>query len=188
MSIYKKLAEAKKEIGKISKDSTNPFFKSKYFDINSLLEHVEPILEKHGLLVIQPIEKGLVVTTIIDTDSTSKEVQGVSSSLPLPELNDPQKLGSAITYYRRYTLQSLLALQAEDDDGNHASNNAPKKDEKELPWLNVTRPDKKTPTPQWHNVLQAIADGKIKSLKDVRGVYKVSKATEQEIIEALNQG
>jgi hypothetical protein len=36
----------------------------------------------------------------------------------LPNLQDPQKLGSAITYYRRYTLQSLLGLQAEDDDGN----------------------------------------------------------------------
>ena len=52
MSIYKKLFEAKKEIGKISKDSNNPFYKSKYFDINQLLEHVEPILQKHDLLLV----------------------------------------------------------------------------------------------------------------------------------------
>ena len=52
MSIYKQLFEAKKEIGKISKDSKNPFFKSKYFDINSLLEHVEPILQKHKFTFI----------------------------------------------------------------------------------------------------------------------------------------
>ena len=40
------------------------------------------------------------------------------SALKLPEMNDPQKLGSCITYYRRYTLASLLGLQAVDDDAN----------------------------------------------------------------------
>ena len=44
----------------------------------------------------------------------------VESSLELPANLDAQKIGSAITYYRRYTLQSLLGLQAEDDDGNGA--------------------------------------------------------------------
>ena len=123
MSIYKKLFEAKKEIGKISKDSKNPFFKSKYFDVNSLLEHVEPILQKHGLLLLQPIKDNKVVTLIQDIDIEDKNTSGqfISSEILLPSLNDPQKLGSAITYYRRYTLQSLLGLQAEDDDGNLAS-------------------------------------------------------------------
>jgi len=118
MSIYKKLFEAKKEIGKISKDSTNPFFKSKYFDVNGLLEHVEPILQKHGLLLLQPIKDGLVTTVIIDPEDVNISV---SSEMQLPNIQDPQKLGSAITYYRRYTLQSLLGLQAEDDDGNSAT-------------------------------------------------------------------
>ena len=63
MSIFKKLFEAKKEIGKISKDSTNPFFKSKYFDINGLLEHVEPILQKNDLVLLQPIKDGLTMVT-----------------------------------------------------------------------------------------------------------------------------
>lgn len=116
MSIYKKLFEAKKEIGIISKDSTNPFFKSKYFDVNSLLEHVEPILQKHDLLLLQPIKQGFVITEIIDTKSGEK----ISSELMLSDLKDPQKKGSEITYYRRYTLQSVLGLQAEDDDANKA--------------------------------------------------------------------
>ena len=120
MSIYKKLFEAKKEIGKISKDSTNPFFKSKYFDINSLLEHVEPILYKHGLLLLQPIIDGKVYTKIIEVECEDK-IGNMESSIDLPNIQDPQKLGSAITYYRRYTLQSLLGLQAEDDDANTAS-------------------------------------------------------------------
>lgn len=117
MEIYKKLLEAKKEIGKISKDSTNPFFKSKYFDINAILDHVEPILQKNSLLLLQPIQDQLVKTVIYHSESG----EYVSSEIALPQLNDPQKLGSAITYYRRYTLQSLLGLQAEDDDANKAS-------------------------------------------------------------------
>lgn len=115
--LLKKLSDAKKEIGKISKDSSNPFFKSKYFDINKLLEHVEPILEKHGLMIMQPIKDNRVQTIITHLESG----ENIDSSICLPDLNDPQKIGSAITYYRRYTLQSLLALQAEDDDGNKAA-------------------------------------------------------------------
>jgi len=117
MNLYTKLNEVKKEIGAISKDSTNPFFKSKYFDINSLLKHVEPLLQKNGLLLLQPIIKGEVFSEVIDTESG----ESVTSSIVLPQMDDPQKLGSAITYYRRYTLQSLLGLQAEDDDANSAS-------------------------------------------------------------------
>ncbi len=130
INIYSRLSEVKKEIGAISKDSTNPFFKSKYFDINGLLKHVEPLLSKNGLLLLQPISEGLVYSQIIDVESEDK----VESSIALPQMNDPQKLGSAITYYRRYTLQSLLGLQAEDDDANAASKaTKPKADKK---WVN----------------------------------------------------
>tara|TARA_R110002072_G_scaffold97926_2_gene215434 strand:+ start:7277 stop:7777 length:501 start_codon:yes stop_codon:yes gene_type:complete len=117
MNIYTKLSEVKKEIGAISKDSTNPFFKSKYFDINGLLKHVEPLLDKNGLLLLQPIVDGLVYSQIIDVETGDK----VESSMLMSTLSDPQKMGSMITYYRRYTLQSLLGLQAEDDDANAAS-------------------------------------------------------------------
>jgi len=117
MELYKKLLNVKAEVGQISKDSTNPFFKSKYFDINALLEHVEPILKKHGLLLLQPIANNKVVSQIFDPETG----ENVTSEMELPPLDDPQKMGSAITYFRRYTLQSLLGLQAEDDDGAKAS-------------------------------------------------------------------
>jgi len=139
MSIYKKLFEAKKEIGKISKDSTNPFFKSKYFDINALLEHVEPILQKHGLLLLQPIKDNVVYSIIADVENCTGLNSGsdcVVSGISLTDITDPQKRGSEITYYRRYTLQSLLGLQAEDDDANSVSgNNISKQDEDTRPWL-----------------------------------------------------
>ena len=129
MNIYTKLAAVKKEIGAISKDSTNPFFKSKYFDINGLLKHVEPLLDKNGLLLLQPITDGLVCSQIIDVENGDK----VESSIQMASLSDPQKMGSMITYYRRYTLQSLLGLQAEDDDANAASKASQAPEKK---WVN----------------------------------------------------
>jgi hypothetical protein len=116
-----KLLEVQKEIGAIKKDATNPYFKSKYFDINSLLEQVKPVLNKHGLILTQALThlegKLALRTSILDADS-----QDIYSDVcPLPEVADPQKAGSAVTYFRRYALQSLLALEAEDDDANSAS-------------------------------------------------------------------
>ena len=120
--LLKALANVKKEVGKLSKTETNPFFKSKYFDVNSLIEQVEPLLEKNGLLLLQPIINNEVKSIIYHCESELS----VESSIQLTQFNDPQKLGSAITYYRRYTLQSLLGLQAEDDDANKASLNVEK--------------------------------------------------------------
>lgn len=122
MSIYKKIFDAKKEIGKISKDSKNPFFKNNYLSLNGLLDAIEEVLNKNGLLLLQPIEAEWVRSKIIDIE----DGEFVSSEMHLPNIADSQKLGSAITYYRRYTLESLLGLKAEDDDGNMAAKPAVK--------------------------------------------------------------
>lgn len=120
-NLYVKLLEVQKEIGAISKDSENPYFKSNYFDINKLIEEVKPVLNKHGLILLQPLThyegKPGLSTMIID----SVTGESIETNTVLPENSDPQKMGSAITYFRRYALQSLLFLQAEDDDGNKAS-------------------------------------------------------------------
>lgn len=126
----KKLLAFQKEVGAITKDSENPYFKSKYFDINKLLEEVKPILNKLGLVLLQPLEningKPALRTIIFDTESENTELAYLmDSTIPLPENPDPQKMGSIITYFRRYAIQSLLGLQAEDDDGNYASQPLP---------------------------------------------------------------
>lgn len=119
--IYKSILEAKKEIGKVAKNAKNPHFRNTYADINALIEAVEPILLDKGLILLQPVNDNTVTTKIIHVESG----QEVSSSIILPDAKTPQQLGSAITYYRRYTLQSLLSLQAEDDDGQEASKAKP---------------------------------------------------------------
>jgi len=137
-NLYLKLAEVKREVGKVSKNSKNPHFKNTYADLNALIDAVEPILLEKGLLMLQPIQSGNVTTVIIDCESS----ESIESSIALPALSDPQKLGSAISYFRRYTLQSLLSLQAIDDDATLAIKKELISDER------------------FTNALQAIADGK----------------------------
>lgn len=126
-----KILKLQTEIGVLSKTETNPFFKSKYLDINGLLAQLLPLLEKYKLTVIQPLSSDAngrpAISTIIYDSEVSVQSGNyrispiVDSMITLPDLQDPQKMGSAITYYRRYALQSLFLLQAQDDDGNHAS-------------------------------------------------------------------
>lgn len=163
VSINEKLFNLQQEIGTISKDASNPFYKSKYFDINSLIKQLQPLLKKHKLLLLQPIEEDMVVSKLICINGTG----GVISGLKLPEISDPQKLGSCITYYRRYTLSSLLGLQSEDDDGNAASSKT-----EELKWLNPN-------TPEYSKAIEYIKGGG--SIDAIKSKYKVSKKVADEL-------
>lgn len=121
-NLYKKLAEFQKEVTAITKDSENPFFKSKYFDVNKVIETIRPILNKLGLVVLQPLthieNKTAIRTVIIDSESG----ESLEDTSPITELPKAQDMGSSITYFRRYALVSFLLLQGEtDDDGNVAS-------------------------------------------------------------------
>lgn len=124
----KKLLEVQKEIGTLSKNAKNPFFKSQYLDLTTLIEHVTPLLNAQGLVLVQPIRGDSVHSIIYD----AKDGGCIESSfITIPSsITDPQKLGGAITYFRRYTLKSLLAIAEVDDDGNLAAKPEPKVKEK----------------------------------------------------------
>jgi len=106
-----KLLEFQKAIGVIAKDSKNPHFKNTYASLTQILGEVKPVLTNLGLVLLQPINNGKVGTIIIDGTNVIAE-----SWIDLPLNLQPQPLGSAITYFRRYTLSSLLALEIDDDD------------------------------------------------------------------------
>lgn len=120
-NIYTKILAVQSEIGTLKKDKDNPYFKSKYLDINGIIEQLLPLLQKHKLCVTQPLSsldgKPAIMTVVSDTESDAE----VISKTPLPETAKAQDMGSAVTYLRRYSLQSFFLLQAEDDDGNSAS-------------------------------------------------------------------
>lgn len=111
------LVKAKGAFTPIAKDKSNPHYKSKYASLDGVLAAVEPALHANGLVIVQVIEEGHLVTRLYHTTG-----QCLESRIPIPVgINDPQKLGSAITYYRRYSVCSLLSVTAdEDDDGNNA--------------------------------------------------------------------
>jgi hypothetical protein len=117
MAILKKLLEFQKKNISIKKSSDNPFFKSKYADLNEVLEKVKKPLNEMGILILQePLKDGLL-TRLVDTEDETQ----VTSFMPYVETTTAQKLGSNNTYNRRYSLITLLGLEDEDDDANHAS-------------------------------------------------------------------
>lgn len=104
------------------KQADNPFFKSKYVDLPGVWEAIRPLLAKNGLSVVQTFTASADGPTIVTT-LMHKSGQWVSSELFLkPAKSDPQGVGSAITYGRRYALAAMVGVVAdEDDDGNAAS-------------------------------------------------------------------
>ena len=130
------LVAAQSEMGNAHKTSANPFFKSKYADLNSVREAVTPVLTKHGISVIQPTitrdGRNYVKTVLLHT--SGQYIAGETEIL-YKEKDNPQAQGSGITYARRYGLQSMCNIGADDDDGNTAA--APPKSaiNQDLPWL-----------------------------------------------------
>lgn len=158
-TIYQKLLSVQSEIGVVAKGQENPFYKSKYADINAYLDVVKPVLTKNGLILMQPIHyingKNVLHTEIRDSESDLY----ITSDIALPDNSDPQKYGAIITYFRRFGLVSLLSLQAEDTDGNDTAEktvtyNKPRTTDgnKEIPSCSIcgnpmkpTKPGSKTP-------------------------------------------
>lgn len=110
------------------KGGTNPHFKSKYVTLDSLLEVVIPALAEEDVLLLQTL-CDIEGTPAINTALVHVPSQNtLEARTPMVFAKaDPQGVGSAITYYRRYALMALLGLVGEeDDDGNKASSPAPK--------------------------------------------------------------
>jgi hypothetical protein len=115
-TLLQKLWNVKYDLKKVTKGNDNPFFKSKYADLNAIIDAVEPICMENGLILLQPIDSNHVISRVICVETGDF----IESSLELPNITDPQKLIACCTYYRRATLQSLFSMQTIDDDGNTA--------------------------------------------------------------------
>jgi hypothetical protein len=112
--IYQKLNKIFTELPTVAKDGLNPHFKSKYATLDGVLELVSEIAKKHNLAISQTINNQELITKIIDLEDKTE----ITSSMQLLlEKNDMQKLGSAITYARRYSLVTMFSISQEDDDG-----------------------------------------------------------------------
>ena len=120
----------------VSKDSINPHFKSRYTQLSTLLEDIEPVLNKHGIGVYTTVQPRMVAleqeSTIDDAGGIrSVDVNGhyvtcvlfhgdsdeeIASQVYCPKQNGPQPFGSFLTYMRRYLIQGLCGVAEDNDD------------------------------------------------------------------------
>jgi hypothetical protein len=136
-TLYTALLAAQRAMGPVKKDASNPAFRSKYASLQSILDTIEQPLWDNGLVLVQRFEPSVnrdpvLITEIIHAASGER----ITSALDVvgKDRTDPQKVGSAITYARRYSLLALLGLTPEeDDDGNAAAKPAPRPQERPAP-------------------------------------------------------
>lgn len=117
------LVASQKEMGNAAKDAKNPHFKSSYASLGSMIEAVKEPLNKHGISILQSLshdnaQAGLFLVTRL-LHSSGQWIEDTAHS-PLPKA-DPQGVGSACTYLRRYSIAAMLCITQEDDDGNAAT-------------------------------------------------------------------
>jgi hypothetical protein len=116
------LAKAQGELMGAKKDTANPFFKSKYADLASIVEALKACFPKYGLAYVQTIctsEDGVGVETIL-MHASGEWIKGEPFFLPVNKA-DAQGFGSCATYARRYSLAAISGVAPEDDDGNAAA-------------------------------------------------------------------
>lgn len=155
----------------IKKDAKNPFFKSTYASLSNILDAIKiPLAESDLSFSQHPMgENGL--STIL----MHKSGEWIGSHFTMkPVKNDPQGIGSCITYMRRYALAAILGLNIdEDDDGNQASGNSgnigKSETKAELPWLNKN-------SQEFAKVQAYLLDNG--TMDKVRLKYKISKEVE----------
>jgi hypothetical protein len=173
-TLQTQLLEFQKKVNVIKKDAKNPHFKNTYASLTQIISEVKPILSEVGIVLTQPLINGNVSTFL----TYGSEV--LESSIPLPIGLQPQPLGSAITYFRRYTLASLLALEIDDDDANEAT-------KKEQPKFQATTTELPPLSDKaFAAMLDAIAKGEKDKVKAAMTKYTLLKPQLDELTKLLN--
>jgi hypothetical protein len=184
-NLAKALTTFQIKVGSIKKDSVNPFFKSKYASLTTIIEHITIPLAESGLCYTQfPDDAGL--TTVLMHSESGEYIQA-TYVMPVAKQNDPQALGSAITYARRYAIGSILGLAIDEDDDANAATQQPKANhnvnvtESQKEWLNKFEKDKTTLTEKWQKAKINLEAGKV-TLEQIKSKYIVSKINQDELL------
>lgn len=124
--LAKALIAVQRELSPAMKDSKNPFVNSHYASLNSVMQTCREALLQNGIWLTQlpvpaPVELGAGYIGLVTKLTHAESGQWQSSFIvaPLPK-NDPQGMGSALTYCRRYALTAMLGIVTEDDDAEGA--------------------------------------------------------------------
>lgn len=120
--LFEALSKAQAELDKAVKDSANPFYKSKYADLEAVQDASRPHLAKYGLSITQlPMsgEDGTVKLATILGHSSGEYIGSIGGMKPVD--TKPQTVGSTLTYLRRYMWAAIAGVAQTDDDGNDGS-------------------------------------------------------------------
>lgn len=121
--LYAALAKAQAGFGKIVKNRVNPAFHSHYADLQAIIDATRPALNAAGIYCYQDIENtgdDVTVHTIL-LHSSGETLTGGRITIKLGAGSNPaQRMGSALTYARRYSLSAVLGVSADDDDDGNA--------------------------------------------------------------------
>jgi hypothetical protein len=180
------LVKAQGELNAVSKDGNNPHFRSKYATLQNIVESTRDVLRKHGLAVVQTF--GETDGTYINLNTTLLHESGeyISGVFTMrPSKADPQGLGSATTYARRYALSAILGIVTDDDDdGNMASQSTADRSSQgkygsetasaELPWLNAVGKNGNF-TVTGNKIIQRFLDDPTMDWIKVAEHYRISK-------------
>jgi hypothetical protein len=121
--LYKAMLAAQKAMPNVKEGSVNPAFRSKYADLEDVLGTIGPVLHANGILYVQGGTnhdgRPWLVTQLIHAETG----QTIAFELPIvgKDPDNPQAMGAAITYAKRYGLLAILGVATEDDDGNSAA-------------------------------------------------------------------
>lgn len=169
-NIAKALILFQVKVSEITKDAKNPFFKSNYASLSNIQDVIKEPLIESGLAVSQFPNGEHGLTTLIIHESG--EYLACNYTMK-PVKDDPQGIGSCITYQKRYALVSALNLNVmdPDDDGNYASYGNNKPDDK--PWLNRGK--------IFDAAVEKLKAGQT-TIEKIKLAYKVSKEIETELL------
>ena len=116
------LSKAQGMMGHADKNKVNNHFKSSYSDIASILDAIKIPFAENNLSLSQVMDVTETGRMILISKLMHTSGQSLESKMLLPDIQDPQKLGGAITYFRKYSVMAIAGLApAEDDDGNAAA-------------------------------------------------------------------
>jgi hypothetical protein len=162
------LVKFQASVSKVSKESNNPFFKSKYASLANILDTIQKPLSECGLAISQFPDANALTTIIVHSDSG--EWMESSYVMPVAKQNDPQAMGSAITYARRQSIGSILNLNIDDDDDGEKAMG------RQLP-----KRDELTPKhPSWSKAVEHLKTGGL--MTDITSKFDVSPANQKLLI------
>ena len=186
-TILKKIAEFQQECPVILKETEG--FGYSYADLPSIFKVINPILKKHGLGFTQLLDDENLKSIVFDIETGEQVVSSVhiQQDVQLAKMNPFQVLGSAITYYRRYSLSAMLGIVTEKDTDaagevdkkpSYKPSKVDNKEDNGLPWMSEK---------QKNNFLDMIKEGKGSSVQASMDAYRMRRVYRDEINKALSE-